>query len=292
MKNKLIKCINPNRKVRVIVASTTDLVEKARNIHETSATATAALGRLLTISTMIGSTMKNREDISTFIIDGGGPIGKMVTVANSHGEVKGYVTNPQADVPSKNGKLDVGRVVGDKGSLQVIQDLGLKEPYSGQVPLVNGEIGMDFAQYFYTSEQVESVVSLGVLVDKDLSVMGAGGFLIQLMPDASEEDIVTVEKAIDKLEPVSSMISRGVTVEEIAEIMLAPLELKILEEMELGYVCNCSREKMERALVSLGKADLLEIIEEDGQAELSCHFCNETQLFTKEELEELLEKSK
>ncbi|NLY09797.1 MAG: Hsp33 family molecular chaperone HslO [Tissierellia bacterium] len=289
MKDYLIRAINPNNRVRVMVARTTATVEEFRNTHGASATSTAAMGRLLTASAMIAAPMKNESDIATFIINGGGPIGRMVTVADSKGNVKGYCENPEADLPDRDGHLDVGGIVGTNGYLQVIQDLGLKEPYSGQVELVNGEIGMDFAQYFYTSEQIESVVSLGVLVDTDLTVKGSGGFIIQLMPDATEEDIVAVEKAVHKLEPVSSMISRGVTPEEIAEIMLAPLELTVLETTDIAYHCDCSLEKMERALISLGKRDLEEIIKEDGKAELVCQFCNSKHMFDEDKLRELMD---
>lgn len=285
MKDKLITCINPNKKVRVHVARTTELVEEARKIHGLSATASAALGRTLTASVIIGSMMKNDNDSSTITVKGDGPLGRMVTVADSKGHVKGYVENPQVDVPSKDGHLDVGTAVGPNGYLQVVQDLGLKEPYMGQVPLVDGEIGSDFAQYFYSSEQVESVVALGVLVDVDLSIKGAGGFTIQLMPGAEEEDIVSVEKAIDKLEPMSSMMARGLSVEDVALIMLAPLQLTILDEKDINYECDCSKERMERALYSLGKSDLEEMIEEDGKAEVNCHFCNTSHVFSKEELQ-------
>ncbi len=286
--DQLIRAITPNKRVRAFFASTTDLVNEFRRIHESSATATAAMGRMLTASAILGAQMKNETDLTTVIIDGGGAIGRMVTVADAKGHVKGYCVNPRADLPDIDGHLDVGGIVGTDGYLQVIQDLGLKEPYSGHTPLVNGEIGMDFAQYYYTSEQVESVVNLGVLVNTDLTVAGAGGYVIQLMPDAEEEDIVAVEQLVYNMQSVSSMMAQGVTAREMATIMFAPLELEILSEIPLAYACDCSREKMERALISLGQAELTNILEEDGQAELVCHFCRTRHIFTKEDLEHMI----
>lgn len=291
MKDYLIRAIDKSGSIRLFAATTTNLVEEARRIHETSATVTAALGRTLTIGAMMGKMMKNDQDILTLKINGNGPVGGMIAVANNKGEVKGVANNPKADLPAResDGKLDVRGIVGDNGTITVIMDLGLKEPYVGQTSLVTGEIAEDIANYYMVSEQTPSVVSLGVLVDKDISCRAAGGFMIQVLPDTEEEDIVKIEKAIENLEPVSTMIDNGMSPEDIMNRVLGDFEMEILEKSPLEYYCNCNREKIESVIVSLGNKEIENIIEEDKQAEVVCHFCNTKYQFDEEELEGLLD---
>lgn len=291
MKDYLIRAIDKSGTIRLFAASTTNLVEEARRIHETSPTVTAALGRTLTISAMMGKMMKNDKDILTLKINGNGPAGMIMAVANNKGEVKGVVNNPKADLParSSDGKLDVGGIVGDNGTLTVIMDLGLKEPYVGQTSLVTGEIAEDIANYYMVSEQIPSVVSLGVLVDKDISCRAAGGFMIQLLPNTKEEDIVKIEKAIENLEPVSSMIDSGMSPEDIMNRVLGDFEMELLDKSPLEYYCNCNREKIESVIVSLGNQEIEDIIEEDNHAEVVCHFCNTKYQFDEKDLKALLD---
>lgn len=292
MKDYLIRAIDKSGSIRIFAATTTNLVEEAHRIHNTSPTATAALGRTLTISAMMGIMMKNDQDILTLKINGNGPIGLIMAVANNKGEVKGVVNNPEADLPSRSdGKLDVGGVVGDNGTLTVIMDLGLKEPYVGQTSLVSGEIAEDIASYYVISEQTPSVVSLGVLVGKDISCKAAGGFMIQVLPDAKEEDIVKIEKALENLEPVSTMIDKGMKPEDIMNRVLGEFEMEILEKSPLKYYCNCSREKIESVIISLGRGEIEAIIEEDEQAEVVCHFCDTKYQFGKDDLQKFLDEN-
>ncbi len=289
MKDYLIRGIDEGGTIRIFVATTTNMVEESRKTHNTAPTATAALGRTLTAAGIMGVMMKNKEDILTLKLSGNGPIGNIVMVANSSGDVKGYVDYPSADVPSKsNGKLDVAGVVGREGTLSTVMDLGLKDPYVGQVNLISGEIAEDLAYYYLISDQQPSAVSLGVLVDKDISVKAAGGYIIQLLPGTSEEDIVKIEKALENIEPVSSMIDRGLSPEEIIEEVLPGFNIEILDKVELNYKCDCSRERIESVLLSLGKTEIQAMIEEDGKAEVVCHFCNTKHKFTKEELKKLV----
>lgn len=290
MKDYLIRAIDKSGSIRLFAATTTHLVEEAHRIHNTSPTATAALGRTLTISAMMGEMMKNDQDILTLKINGNGPIGMIMAVANNKGEVKGVVNNPEADLPSRgDGKLDVGGIVGDNGTLTVIMDLGLKEPYVGQTSLVSGEIAEDIASYYVISEQTPSVVSLGVLVGKDISCKAAGGFMIQVLPDAKEEDIVRIENALENLEPVSTMIDKGMKPEDVMDKILGEFEMEILEKSDLKYYCNCSREKIESVIISLGRKEIEAIIEEDEQAEVVCHFCNTKYQFGKVDLQKFLD---
>lgn len=289
MKDYLIRAIDKSGSIRFFSASTTNLVEEARKIHNTSPTATAALGRTLTMSAMMGITMKNEKDILTLKINGNGPIGTIMAVANNNGGVKGVVSNPSADLPARNdGKLDVGGIVGNNGTVTVIMDLGLKNPYIGQSSLVTGEIAEDMANYYVISEQKPSVVSLGVLVDKDISCKASGGFMIQLLPDTPEEFIVKIEKTLETVKPVSTMIDRGLKPEDIMEEILGQFEMNILERTDLEYKCDCNREKIESVIISLGRKEIESIIEEDEQAEVVCHFCNTKYQFGKEELEKLI----
>lgn len=289
MKDYLIRAIDKKGNIRVFVATTTNMVEKARKTHNTSPTATAALGRTLTAASMMGAMMKNPKDRLTLKINGGGPLGTILVVADNHGTVKGYVDHPHADVPSRqDGKLDVGRLVGNQGSITTIIDYGLKEPYVGQANLVSGEIAEDLATYYALSEQQPSAVGLGVLVDRDISVKAAGGYIIQLLPNIPDEDIDIIENTLSKIEPVSTLIDMGLSPEDIMERLLGEFEMEVLDKIDIDFKCDCSRERIERVLISLGKEELKDMIEEDGKGEVVCHFCNTKHSFSKEELEEIL----
>lgn len=277
-------------KISVVVASTAELVEKARKIHDLSPTATAALGRTLTMGVLMGSTLKSEEDTITIQIKGNGPLGGITVVANQKLEVKGYVHQPKIDLPVRtDGKLDVGKAVGTEGFLYVIKDLGLKEPYVALSKLVSGEIAEDFANYFLTSEQKNTAVALGVLVDKN-GVKSSGGYMITAMPDATIEDITSIEDAIQKAKPISQMLEKGESLQEIVKEITNVDEKNIqrLEEVKPTYCCSCSKEKMERALMAIGKTELENILQIDKKAEMTCQFCNRTYTFSKEELENLL----
>ena len=289
MKDYLIRGIDEGGTIRIFVASTTNMVEEARVTHDTAPSSTAAIGRTLTAAAMMGVMMKNKEDRLTLKIAGDGPIGNILMVANSEGHVKGYVDYPHADAPTRaDGKLDVAGVVGRNGTITTIMDLGLKDPYVGQSSLVSGEIAEDLASYYLVSEQQPSAVSLGVLVDRDISVKAAGGFIIQLLPGTSEEDIVKIEDAMAIIEPISALIDKGLSPEEIMEKILPGFNMQILDKVDLKYKCDCSRDRIEEVLISIGKHELKAMIEEDGKAEVICHFCNTKHQFTKDELEKLI----
>lgn len=286
-----IRAIDSTGSIRIFVASTTNLVEKARSIHNTTPVSTAALGRTLTASLLMGNTLKNDEDKLSVQITGDGQIKSILAISNSCGEVKGYISNPHADLPLKsNGKLDVGGAIGN-GKLTVIKDLGMKEPYVGQTELVSGEIAEDLAHYFALSDQQPSVVALGVLVDRDYTVRASGGYIIQVLPNAEEEVIQKLEECIEKVEPISSMIDKGFTPEEVLKTVCEGLEMKILEKTDLKFVCDCCEERIERALISIGEKDLKEIIEEDEKAEVCCEFCDAKYNFNKQQLQDLLDKA-
>ena len=278
-------------KVSVICADTTEMVENARKTHDLTPVATAALGRLITMSAIMGVEMKNSHDRLTLQIKGNGPIGMMVAVANNFPKVKAFVSNPYVDLPLNDmGKLDVGNAVGTEGYINVIKDIGMKEPYIGIAPLVSGEIAEDFANYFMNSEQRESAVALGVLVDKN-GVKSSGGYLIQLMPGSTEEEIFKIEQAVFKAGAISKMLDQNLSIEEIAKKITGDENIKVMdEEITPIYECDCSKEHMSEGLATLGKEDLQDIIEKEGQAELVCHFCNKKYNFTKEELEEIIDK--
>ncbi len=289
MRDYVIRGIDKKGTIKFFIASTTNLVEEARRIHNTSPTATAALGRVLTAACMIGMTLKNDRDTLTLKIKGDGPVGSIVSVANSNGEVKGYVDNPQVDLPKRpDGKLDVGGIVGKNGQIAVIKDLGLKEPFIGYSNLVSGEIAEDLASYYYHSEQQPTAISLGVLVDTDTSVRAAGGFMIQLLPGVSEEDIDRIESILKSIKPMSTLIDEGLTPEEILKEIFGEFQVEVLDKTFVQYKCNCSMEKVESILVSLGNDELKAMIEEDGKAEVVCHFCNTKYNFSKEDLIKLL----
>ncbi|MDQ0216177.1 molecular chaperone Hsp33 [Oikeobacillus pervagus] len=287
MGDYLIKALAYDGKVRAYAANTTDTIHEAQKRHYTWPTASAALGRAMTASVMMGAMLKG-EDKITVKIEGDGPIGVILVDSNAKGEVRGYVTNPQTHFDlNESGKLDVRRAVGTSGTLTVVKDIGLKENFSGQVPLVSGELGEDFTYYFAVSEQVPSSVGVGVLVNPDNSVLASGGFIIQLMPGTDEETIGAIEKRLKEIPPISKLIQQGLTPEEILAEILGKENVKILETVPVSFKCNCSKERFSKAIISFGKQEIQDMIDEDGQAEAQCHFCNEKYLFTKDELEEL-----
>lgn len=289
MPDKIIKFLAHNQKISVICADTTNLVEKARKIHDLSPLATASFGRMLTITSIMGTEMKHQKDKLTVQIKGNGPIEMMVATTNYFPQVKGYVINPQVDLPlNEFGKLDVGGAVGQDGYINVIKDIGLKKPYIGISPLISGEIADDFANYFVHSEQRNSAVALGVLVDKN-GVKSAGGYLINPMPDAKEEEIAKVEQAIFQAGAMSKMLDQQLSLQQIAQKITGDENVEMIEEdITPVYLCDCSKEHFERALATIGKGELQNLIQTDGQAELVCHFCNKKYHFSKEDLEEIV----
>ncbi|WP_170008598.1 Hsp33 family molecular chaperone HslO [Bacillus fonticola] len=292
MADTLIKALAFDGKVRVYATRTTDTISEAQVRHATWPAASAALGRTMTIALMMGSMLKGDAKLSVKV-DGGGPIGAIIADANAKGEVRGYVTNPQTHLGSKApGKLDVAAVVGTEGTLTIAKDLGLKEQFSGQVPLVSGEISEDFTYYFANSEQVPSSVGAGVLVNPDNSILAAGGFLIQLLPGTDDETITKIEDALSKMRPISSLVKDGYTPVQMVEEILGAGNVHILEEQPVRFQCQCSKERIENALKGLGPEELQDMIETDGQAEAECHFCNEKYMFTKNELETLERESR
>ncbi|MDU6341110.1 MAG: Hsp33 family molecular chaperone HslO [Clostridium sp.] len=289
MKDTIITATAKEGMVRIIAGSTTNLVEKAREIHECTPVAAAALGRLLTAGALLGSTLKSEKDVTTLKINGGGDAEGVVVTAYKGGIVKGYIGNPYGDLPlnSKN-KLDVGGYIGKNGNLIIIKDLGLKDPYVGQVPIFSGEIAEDLAYYFTVSEQTPSAVALGVLVNTDYSIKCAGGFIVQMMPGADDllADVITYR--LEEIPSITTLLDEGKTIKEIIEYIFDGMDLKILEEVEPEFKCNCSREKVEKALISIGEKELREIAEEGKDEELKCHFCNASYVFTKEDIQKLL----
>lgn len=288
MSDKITKFLAYDEKISIVCIDTTNLVEEARKIHDLSPLATAGLGRLLTITLLMAQEMKNKTDKITIQIKGNGPIGTMLTTANNMPKVKGYVGNPYVDLPlNEFGKLDVGGAVGTEGYIHVIKDIGLKDPYIGIAPLTSGEIADDFTNYFVNSEQRQSAVALGVLVNKD-GVKAAGGYIINPMPDATDEEISQVEQAIFKAGAISKMLDEELSLLEIAKKVTGDKNAKIIEDEKVPvYECDCSKESMADGLATLGKKEIEDIIKEDGKAELVCHFCNKKYNFTKEELEEI-----
>lgn len=292
MKDYLVKALGYNGQVRAYAVSTTETVGEAQRRHHTWPTASAALGRAMTAGLMMGAMLKGEEKL-TIKIEGGGPIGAILVDSNAKGEVRGYVTNPHVHFDlNENGKLDVRRAVGTDGMLTIVKDIGLRDNFTGQVPIVSGELGEDFTYYFATSEQVPSSVGVGVLVNPDNSIQTAGGFIIQLMPGTDDSTITEIENRLQSIPPVSKMIQAGLTPEEILDQLLGEGNVKVLEKMPVSFQCQCSRERISNALISLGKAEIQDIIEEEGKAEAQCHFCNEQYQFSKEELEELVAEAK
>ncbi len=275
--------------VRFFAATTKNLVEEARKAHNTSPVATAALGRLMTGAAMMGRMMKGDDDLLTLIVKGNGPIGGITVTSDALGRVKGYVDNPNVIIHAKeNGHLDVGGAVGS-GFLQVIRDTGLKEPYVGQTDLISGEIAEDLTVYFATSEQVPSAVGLGVLMSKDNTVKQAGGFIIQVMPDASDEVISQLEKKLTEVTDISGLLDEGMSPEEIIGYVMEGMNPEILETTAAGFFCNCSKDRISRVLAGLGRKDLEDIVAEGKDIEVNCHFCEKTYKFSPDELREILE---
>ena len=277
--------------MRAFAATTKNLVEAARVHHNTSPVATAALGRTLTAGAIMGSMMKNDTDMLTLQIRGDGPIEGITVTADSHANVKGYVGNPDVMLPPKNGKLDVGGAVGI-GLLQVIKDMGLKEPYVGQTILVSSEIAEDLTYYFASSEQVPSSVGLGVLMNKDNTVRCAGGFIIQLMPFATEETISQLEENLKDVTSVTDFLDKGYTPEQMLEKLIGHLDLEITDTIPTQFYCNCSKERVEQAVASIGKKDIQEMIDEGKDIEVKCQFCNTAYNYTVEDLKNILKRSK
>lgn len=285
--DKLKKFMSHVDMVKISCVETTELVEEARKIHQTNPTPTAALGRTLTMAVLMGTMMKNEADKLTIQILGDGPAGQIIAVSNKNGEVKGCIANPMAEAPLKpNGKLNVSAIIG-KGQLNVIKDIGLKEPYVGNVPLQTGEIAEDFAYYYAMSEQTASAVALGVLVEKDGSVKKAGGYVLQIMPDTPDEIISLIEQRLKESKSITQMLEEGMTLEEIAKYISDDLATYEVEELHPKYKCDCSRERMEKALISIGKKDIMELAE-DEETELTCQFCNKKYKFSKEEILNLI----
>ena len=292
MGDYIVRATAADNQIRAFAATTKELVEKARAAHDTSPVATAALGRLLTGGVMMGAMIKGEKDILTLQVKGDGPIGGITVTADSQGHVKGYVENPDVLLPANAlGKLDVGGAVGN-GMLRVIKDMGLKEPYVGQVALETGELGDDLTYYFATSEQVPSSVGLGVLMEKDNTVKQAGGFIIQLMPFTDEKVIEALEKKISEVQSVTSMLNLGMTPEDILNELLGEFHPEISEKIPAEFHCDCSKKRVEKVLISLGKKELTSIINDGKPVELKCHFCNSGYTFTTEELKEILKKSR
>lgn len=289
MSDQLIRAISQDGLIKVSAVSTRDLTERARQIHKTLPVATAALGRLLAGASMMGNALKEEAASLTLQIKGGGPLGTLLAVSDHEGNVRGTVENPAVDIPLReDGKLDVGTAVGNQGTLTVIRDLRMKEPYLGSVGLLWGEIAEDIALYFVESEQIPTACGLGVLVDRDQSVLSAGGYLVQLLPGAGEETAERLEASLRAAGPVTELLKADPDPEALLHAALPGLALEVLEKRPIAYRCDCSRERMERALISLGREELRAMIDEQGSAELTCRFCDNVQRFSREELEALL----
>ena len=287
-KDYIVRATAADHQLRAFAVTSRDIVEKARAIHNTSPVATAAIGRLLTAASMMGSMMKGENDVLTLQIECGGPIGGITVTADSKANVKGYVNNPNVILPpNAQGKLDVSGALGP-GFLNVIKDIGLKEPYNGQTHLVSGEIAEDLTYYFATSEQVPSSVGLGVLMDKDNHVRQAGGFIIQVMPNTDDEVIDKLEERLKEVHSVTDMLDKGMTPEDILSYVLEGMDIEILETVSTEYKCNCSKERVSRAIASIGKKDLQDMIDDGEPIEVNCQFCGSHYKFDTEQLKELM----
>lgn len=289
---KIVRATNKTYTIRMFAIESTDMVQAAVDIHRTTPVASAALGRVITAASMMGVMMKNDKDKITFQIKGDGPLGGVVSVAYANGQTKAYPLNPVVDLPIKdNGKLDVGGAVGE-GKLTVIKDFGLKEPYIGQTDLVNGEIAEDLTAYYAYSEQQPSAVALGVLVDTDQSIKASGGFIVQLMPDATDEEIDILEKNLSSIKSVSHLIEEGKTPEDLVQIVLKGLVPEVSDTILVAHQCDCSRERLEQALISIGIAELEDILANEKETELQCHFCNQKYKFSEQDLKAMVEELK
>lgn len=288
MSDYLVKALAYNDQVRAYAVCSTDTVGEAQRRHQTWPTASAALGRTISAAVMMGSMLKGEENL-TVKVEGDGPLGPILVDANAKGHVRGYVTHPQVHFDlNEHGKLDVRRAVGASGFLSVVKDIGLRDYFTGQVPIVSGELGEDFTYYFVKSEQVPSSVGVGVLVNPDNTILAAGGFIIQLMPGTEEETITEIENRLKVIPPISKLIEKGLNPEEILEELLGKGNVRFLERQPVSFTCTCSKERFAAAIVGLGKEEITDMIETDGKAEAQCHFCNEMYQYSKEELEQLL----
>lgn len=291
MADYIVKALAFDGKVRAYAIKSTDTVDEAQRRHDTWPTASAALGRTISASAMMGAMLKGNDKL-TVKVEGNGPIGIIVADANATGEVRGYVTNPHTHFDlNQHGKLDVARAVGTEGNISVVKDLGLRDYFTGQVPIVSGELGEDFTYYFVTSEQVPSAVGVGVLVNPDNTIKAAGGFIIQMMPGVDEEMIDFIEKQLQSIPPISKLIEEGLSPESILQRIFGEEQVKFLESVPVKFQCRCSKERLANAIIALGTKEIEEMIKEDGKADAHCHFCNENYYFSKEELEDLQDKS-
>ncbi len=289
---KSVRCISKDGTITVMAINSTDIINTAQEIHKTSAVCSAALGRLMTAASLMGCALKGKDDTVTLRLNGGGPAGSIIAVSDSDGNVRGYVGQSVVEIPlNQKGKLDVAGAVGTDGFLTVIKDLGLKEPYVGRSPIISGEIAEDVTAYYSTSEQTPTVCALGVLVNPDLTIRAAGGLIIQLLPTAMDDTIDLVEKSIEGLEPISSLIDRGMSPEEICRHALKYFDLDILDSSNPEYRCYCSRKRVEAALISTGVEEL-EDMAKDEKTEVSCQFCDKTYVFTPDDLRGLIRSAK
>lgn len=289
MADRIVRAISTDGMVQAAAICSRDLTERARQIHKTLPVATAALGRTLAAASMMGNALKSDGASLTLQFKGGGPLGTVLAVSDNEGNVRGYVTNPHVDIPlRKDGKLDVGTAVGHEGTLTVIKDLHMKEPYVGTIDLLGGEIAEDIAGYFVESEQIPTACALGVLVDRDQSVKAAGGYLIQLMPGAAEDTIAKVEGGIMAAGAVSAILEKNDDPEAMLRTVMSDFDLKILETCPVEYRCYCSRERVERALISLGRTELEQMLSEQGGCQMTCQFCDAVYEFTAEDIQRLL----
>lgn len=289
MNDYLIKALAFDSTIRAYAVTTTEAVGEMQRRHYSWPTATAAIGRTMSATVMMGAMMKGEEKL-TVKVDGNGPLGAIVTDADAKGHIRGYALNPQTHFDlNEHGKLDVRRAVGTEGMLTVVKDLGLRDMFTGQTPIVSGEVAEDFTQYFVVSEQVPSAVALGVLVNPDNTVKASGGFILQVMPGATDETITELEQRISQMEPISKMIDRGLTPEEVLEEVLGKENVRVVDQMEVNFDCNCSKERFGTAIKSLGEEEILTMMSEDGQAEAECHFCLEKYVYSKEELKDFVD---
>lgn len=290
---KIVRCISQEGDLTIMAVNSTDMVKRAHEIHSTSKVASAALGRLLTAASMMGAVLKGKDSSITLRMNGGGPAGSVIAVSDSEGNVRGYIGDAGVELPlNAKGKLDVSGAIGTDGFVTVIKDLGMKEPYIGQIPIVTGEVAEDITSYFASSEQIPTVCALGVLVSSETKeIITAGGFIIQLLPTAMDDTIEKVERCIKDIEPVTTMLTNGLTPEEICRKVLPEFRLDILDEAEVEYRCTCTKERVEKALISTGEEALREMAE-DEKTEIECNFCDKKYVFTSEEIKKILRKSR